>query len=283
MNSCHEPDQKFNLHGHRGCRGLMPENSIPAFIHALEMGVQTLELDLAVSADLELVVSHEPYFSGDICLKPDGSEFSTEEGLTLNIHQMSYAEIRQFDCGSKFNPRFPEQELFPVHKPLLSELIDTVEAHCRAHNLDLPHWNLEIKSRPDWDGIYTPGPEKFAELVHRLVHHRNMADRCIIQSFDVRTLQAYQKLEPNFNGALLVDNSLTLKENIERLGFQPPIYSPNYILVTPDLVRQCHEMGMKIYPWTVNEIHAMKKLIAYGVDGLITDYPNRYFDCCKAN
>ena len=283
MSSCQDSKSDFNLHGHRGCRGLLPENSIPAFIKAVELGCQTLELDVAVSAEDEIIVSHEPYFNPDICYDSLGNEFSEHRARELKIMQMTYDEIAQFDCGSKFNPRFPNQENFSVAKPRLVDLIDTVEAHCKAHDLPLPDWNIEIKSRPEWDGHFTPPPAKFAKLVHELVNEKNIADRSIVQSFDVRTLQAYKKLDPDFNCALLVDNNLSPDENIERLGFEPPIYSPHYILVTADMVKWCHENDMKIYPWTVNEIPAMKKMMAYGVDGLITDFPNRYFEITSEN
>jgi len=275
------PQQDMNLQGHRGCRGLMPENTIPAFIRALEIGVQTLELDLAVSAENELIVSHEPWMSADICLDSLGNEFSENRAREYNIYKMTYAQIARFDCGSRFNPRFPQQENMRVSKPRLSDVIDTVHAHCKAHNLPLPDWNIELKSRPEWDNHYNPPPAEFAKLVYDLIQEKGIADRSIVQSFDIRTLRAYKEIDPGFNGALLVDNDLSADENIERLGFQPPIYSPHYILVTPDLVKWCHDRGMKIYPWTVNEIPAMRKMIDYGVDGLITDYPDRYYEAIQ--
>lgn len=262
---------------------MLPENTIPAFIKAVELGVQTLELDLAVSAENELIVSHEPYFSADICLNPLGHEFSEHRAREFKILEMTYEEIRDFDCGSKFNPRFPKQELMKVHKPLMSEVIDTVDAHCRAHNLPLPDWNMEIKSRPEWDGHFTPSPAVFAQLVFDLIKEKKLEDRCIVQSFDIRTLRAFRELTSDITMALLVDNNLSPQQNLDRLGFKPPIYSPHYILVTPDLVQWCHDNDMKIYPWTVNEIPAMKNMIAYGVDGLITDYPDRYYSIVENN
>lgn len=274
--ACMEKSAHFNLQGHRGCRGLLPENTIPAFIKALDLGVQTLELDLAVSAEDELIVSHEPFFSEAICLDPNGNEFSENRAQEFKIIEMTYDEIARFDCGSKFNPRFPKQDNFPVAKPRLADVIDTVLAHCEANNLPLPDWNIEIKSRPEWDGHFTPPPAKFAQLLYDLLREKGISDQAIVQSFDIRTLQAYHKIDPAFNGALLIDNNLSPQENIDRLGFQPPIYSPHYILVTPDLVSWCHDKGMKVYPWTVNEVPAMKKMVSYGVDGLITDYPDRF-------
>lgn len=256
----------------------MPENTIPSFIKALEFGVHTLELDIAVSAENELIVSHEPYFSSDICLNPDGNEYSDNRALEYNIFRMTYDEIAAFDCGSKFHPRFPQQEKIKVSKPRLADAVDAVNAYCDTHNLPHPLWNIEIKSRPEWDNLYHPAPDEYAKLVFEFLKSRKLEGKSIVQSFDVRTLQAYYKLDAGFQSALLVDNNLSPQANLDKLGFTPAIYSPNYLLVTPDLVKWCHEKGMKIYPWTVNEIPAMRKMIDYGVDGLITDYPDRYRD-----
>lgn len=281
MAACNTPSKHFNLQGHRGCRGIMPENTIPAFIRAVEIGVQTLELDLAVSMENELIVSHEPWMSADICLDSLGKEFSENRAREFNLYRMTYAQIEAFDCGSKHNPRYPQQENFRTTKPRLSDVIDTVHAHCKAHNIPLPDWNIEIKSRPEWDHYYHPEPEKFAQLVHELIAAKSIGGRTIVQSFDIRTLQAYYKLDPTAKLALLIDNDRSPQENLDLLGFQPAIYSPYYILVTPDLVHWCHKNEMKIYPWTVNEIPAMRQMIEYGVDGLITDYPDRYYEAIK--
>lgn len=276
MSSILNSDSGFNLHGHRGCRGLMPENTIPAFIKAVDLGAKTLEMDVAVSAEGELIASHEPYFSADICLDPLGNEFSEHRAHEFRILDMKYSEIEQFDCGSKPNPRFPDQASFRVSKPRVADLIDAVDDHCRINNLPLPCYNFELKSRPEWDDYFTPPPAVFAKIMYGLIQEKNLSNRSIVQSFDVRMLQEYNMLEPGFYGALLVDNNLSPEDNLVKLGFTPPIYSPNYVLVTQELVDWCHERDMKIYPWTVNEIQAMQLMLDMGVDGLITDYPDRF-------
>ncbi len=270
--------REFNLQGHRGCRGLMPENTIPAFIRAVEIGVNTLELDLAVSSENELIVSHEPYFNSDICLDPEGREFGDNQALEYNIYKMTYEEIAAFDCGSKPHPRFPHQENFSVSKPRLTDVIDEVHAYCRANNIPLPEWNMEIKSRPYTDDSYHPRPEVFVELLHNLLVEKNITEKSTVQSFDIRVLQAYREHAPEVRLALLIDNNLSGPQNIEKLGFVPEIYSPYYVMVTPDLVKWCHGEGMLIYPWTVNEKPAMQQMLDYGVDGLITDYPDRFHE-----
>ena len=111
----------FDLQGHRGARGLRPENSIPAFIIALDSGVTTVELDLAITKDKQIVVSHEPWMSSSICLQPDGSAISEKDQKSFNIYQMDYEEVRQFDCGSKGHDGFPDQVKLPTTKPLLRD------------------------------------------------------------------------------------------------------------------------------------------------------------------
>ena len=129
--SCSPEKQEeiFDLQGHRGCRGLYPENTIPAFLHAMDLGVNTLEMDLAVTGDGQLLVSHEPYMSAEMCLDRQGKEISDSAQYQYNIYQMSYAEIQQFDCGSKSHPRFPDQKKMVVNKPLLMDVIAYVNKH----------------------------------------------------------------------------------------------------------------------------------------------------------
>ncbi len=268
----------FNLHGHRGCRGLMPENSLPAFIKAVELGVQFLELDLAVSAEKELIISHEPYFSADLCYDANGNEFSDHRAQEHRIYEMNYEQIAAFDCGSKYNPRFPHQKNMRVAKPRLADVLTEVDTYCTANNLPLPFWNFEVKTKPAWDHYMTPPPYEYARLLFEFIAEKQLRNRCIVQNFDVRFLKEYHRLDPEFTCALLVDNYLSPEENLQRLGFKPDIYSPHYTLVSPTLVQWCHQNDMLIYPWTVNEIPAIKRMIELGVNGLITDYPNRYFE-----
>lgn len=276
MSACQTPSDTFILHGHRGCRGLMPENTIPAFIKAVEIGVNTLELDVAVSAEGELIVSHEPWFSEVICLDPDGNELSTDSAMRYNIHQMTYDEIASFDCGSVQNPRFPEQQNEKTIKPRLLDALIAVDAYCKKNNLPLLAWNIEIKSRPEWDNVYTPGPLEFVRIIDAFIEENNLSKRCLVQSFDFRVLRELKKLNTSYPIAVLIDNKKSPEVNLRELGFTPQIYSPNYRLVSKDLVDWCHEKNMEVHPWTVNEVIAMDQMIRYGVDGLITDYPDRF-------
>lgn len=269
----------FDLQGHRGCRGIMPENSWPAFEKALELGVTTLEMDVVISKDGQVVVSHEPYFMASYCLKPDGSPI--EKGEKINLHTLTYEEIKQYDTGSKVNPDFPEQKKIKTHKPLLSEVLAQAEAYCRTHNRPAVHYNIEIKSQPSEYDISQLRPAEFSELVYEVIQSRVPLERITLQSFDFDVLKYWQKqMQDGKYGkvklAALVSNLKGIEANLEELGFTPAIYSPYYKLMSADKVRLLHEKGMQVIPWTVNDIQAMKAVTALGVDGLITDYPDRY-------
>lgn len=263
----------FDWQGHRGARGLAPENTIPAFLRALQFPqITTLELDLAVSKDHQLIVSHEPWFNPDICLRPDGSRIPAAEAEKLFLYQLSAADIRAYDCGSLRHPRFPEQTPTSAHKPTLREVVEAVRS---AYPNRPVRWNLEIKSRPEWDGVRTPPVDTFARLVVEEVAALHLQTSCTVQSFDPRALRAVRAQNPNLTLALLVENVLGPAKNLERLGFTPAIYSPYYLLVNRSTVRFCRQKGMQLIPWTVNDPDAMRRLLQLGVDGIITDYPNR--------
>lgn len=270
----------FDVQGHRGCRGLMPENSWPAFEKALELGVTTLEMDVVISKDNQVVVSHEPYFLASYCLKPDGS--AIEKGEKINLHTLTYEEIKRYDTGSKGNADFPEQKKIKTHKPLLSEVLAQAEAYCRAHNRPPVFYNIEIKSEPSEYGISQPRPAEFSKLVYEVIQSKVPLERVTLQSFDFDVLKYWQKQMQTgryekVKLAALVSNLKSIEANLEDLGFIPAIYSPYYKLLSADKVKLLHEKGMQVIPWTVNDVQAMKEVKALGVDGLITDYPDRYF------
>jgi glycerophosphoryl diester phosphodiesterase len=270
-----EQAARFDWQGHRGARGLLPENTVPSFLKALEYPeISTLELDLGVSQDSLLVVSHEPWMSHHICSHPDGRPVGEAEEDSLVFFRMPYALIRQYDCGSRGNDRFPRQQAMPAYKPLLSEVVEAAEAYCAAQGRELPRYNIEIKIQPSYDGVKTPGPEAFARLVLDEIERLGIKERACVQSFDVRPLQALYRMDSSLYLALLIDNPDGVDANLKELGFTPKVYSPYYQLVTDNVVKTAHARGMKIIPWTVNDTTSMKALIALGVDGIITDYPD---------
>ncbi|MEZ4984919.1 MAG: glycerophosphodiester phosphodiesterase [Saprospiraceae bacterium] len=271
-----KPISYFDWQGHRGARGLYPENTIPAFVKALAFPtITTLELDLAVSADGQLIVSHEPWMSADICSHPDGRAVTTEEAMALRIYEMTVEQIRGYDCGQRGNARFPEQQKMPVWKPTLPEVVTAAEQTARQLGRPVPRYNIEIKSHPQGDDLFTPPPARFVELVLAEVHRLGIAQRSTIQSFDLRTLEELHRQAPQQRLAYLVEEDRPLAEQLALLSFQPTIYSPYFKLLDKPQVDSLHALGIQVIPWTVNDTKDMETLISIGVDGIITDYPNR--------
>ncbi|MEM6377030.1 MAG: glycerophosphodiester phosphodiesterase family protein [Bacteroidota bacterium] len=264
----------FDWQGHRGARGLVAENTIPAFLKALSYPIQTLELDVVVTKDSLVLVSHEPWMSAEICNQPNGYAIYPAEQEGFKILEMDYETVKTYNCGLKHS-RFTEQDPIEVYKPLLSEMIDAVEAYCQENDRDLPNYNIEIKSRPAWDNVFTPEPKVFAALVLDVVKEKGIFDRTCIQSFDVRSVEAVHELDPNITQAYLVETPGNVEQKLSLLSFQPEIYSPYYPLLNKSILDTLHQKGMKVIPWTVNETAEMKKLVDMGVDGIITDYPDR--------
>ncbi len=268
------PQKIFDVQGKAGCRGIMPENTIAGMLKAIELGVTTLEMDAVISKDRKVLLSQEPYFNHEISLTPDGKSITFNDQKKHNIFQMNYEEIRKYDVGSKVHPRFPGQQKIQAYKPLLSEVIDSVEYFVKRYKLNKPDYSIETKLIPKGDGIFQPDPITFVELVMEVVKSRKLEKRVIIQSFDVRTLQYVHRKYPKIRTSLLIDEKADFEENIRNLGFKPAIYSPYSILVGKSLVDKCHAEGIKIIPWTINRVDELKYLMNLGVDGIITDYPN---------
>lgn len=267
------------IQGHRACRGLYPENTLPAFEHALQLGVQVLEMDVCLSADGQVVVSHEPYMNSLYASFPDGQPVNKEIQEKLNLFQMTYDEIKSFDVGKRGNALFPEQQKIACFKPLLSDVLTMGEAFRKKTGKAI-YYNIEIKSDEKAYGISQPKTVKeFSDKVHALVQHYVDAPFVILQSFDFNVLQfwhqAIQKGEyaPVKLSALV--SRKTPENTLKDLGFAPDIYSPSYGSLDPSAVDFCHERNIKVIPWTVNEVEEMQKMVHLKVDGFITDYPNR--------
>lgn len=265
----------FDLQGHRGARGLRPENSIPAFILALDSGVTTVELDLSVTRDKQIVVSHEPWMSASICRKPDGTAIAEADEKTFNIFEMDYDQVRTFDCGSNGNEKFPEQVKMKTAKPLLRDVIIAVEDHIRSHLLYEVDYNIEIKTTPSGDGKFHPSPEVFSDLVYNLIDQYLPLERVVIQSFDFRVLKYWHQKYPDIRLAALIENTRSVDANLRALGFTPSIYSPYFKLMTKEKIDYLHKLKIRVIPWTINELSDMQKFLEWKVDGFITDYPDR--------
>lgn len=262
---------QFDKQGHRGCRGLLPENTIPAFKKAITLGVTTLELDVVITKDQQVLVSHEAFFNVDITTFPD--EYPEKK---YNLFEMDYAEIKLFDVGLKKHPKFPQQENVSAYKPTLNEVITVCEATVEALGLPAIQYNIEVKCAPETDSVFHPLPAVIVDLLMKEVIDNNIEERVSIQSFDKRVLQHLHANYPAICTGCLYegDEVKTLAEHTKELGFTPNKYSPIYSLVTTDLIEECKNNGVLIVPWTVNTFEEMKRLKSMGVDGIISDYPN---------
>ena len=268
---------EFDKEGHRGCRGIMPENTLPAMLKAIDLGVTTLEMDVVITKDKQVILSHEPFFNHEITTHANGQVVNEQEERTLNIYGMTYAETRQFDVGLKPHPRFPEQQKMKANKPLLRELIENVEAYIKLKGSNKVFYNIETKTQPSTDSVYHPAPVEFVTLLMNEIDRKGISSRVIIQSFDFRTLRIIHAKYPRVRTAALVeDPALSFEKAMESLGFTPSIYSPAYILVNKELIDKCHHQQIRIIPWTVNDKASIDKLKVLGVDGIITDYPNLF-------
>lgn len=268
----------FDKQGHRGCRGLMPENTIPAMLYALELNVTTLELDVVITKDKQVVLSHEPFFNHEIATKHDGALVTETEEKSLNIFHMTYDEVKRFDVGLRPHPRFPQQKKIAAQKPLLRDLFDSVAVYLQSHNRTQPYFNIETKCLPATDGIFHPKPDEFVELLMAVIKEKNMEQWVIVQSFDFRTLQYLHQHYPHIKTAMLIedDDQRGVEKQIEALGFVPTIYSPHYSLVNQELIGYCHQRNIKVIPWTVNTKQEIEQLKQLGVDGIISDYPDLF-------
>ncbi|MCW5982935.1 MAG: glycerophosphodiester phosphodiesterase [Bryobacteraceae bacterium] len=255
----------IEVHGHRGARSVLPENTIPAFEHAIEAGADFIELDLAVTRDDVLVVSHDPTLNRAICRSPGGGDV---------IRQLTLAEVKRWDCGSLRNAEFPDQK--PVPGAKIPTLDETLALASRGHF----RFNIEIKSFPDKPDL-TPPPGEFARLVVEMVRERELEERVQIQSFDFRILHAVREIAPEIRlAALYGSGPLDFAAIAREAG--APVVCPHFALVTPEKVKAAHDAGLRVIPWTANSEETWEKLIAAGVDGIITDDPAALIHYLKA-
>jgi glycerophosphoryl diester phosphodiesterase len=262
---------KIEIQGHRGARGLWPENSLYGFLKAMDLGVDVLEMDVILSADSEVVVSHDPFFSSEICLTPNAEKIENEGDF--NLYKLPYKEIAEFDCGSKLHPRFPEQEKRKVAKPLLRDVISkTLEKNPSIK------FNIEIKSNKEWLGIYQPESiDHYVDLVVEILDSLPVS-QYNLQSFDTAILYSLAERYPNIKLSFLIEDQVLDSNSAKKLGIQLYAVSPDYNLLSEELVKAYQVQGLKVIPWTVNEIVDMRRLAEWGVDGIISDYPDRWME-----
>ena len=288
--------QAFDLQGHRGARGLAPENTLEGFALALSIGVTTLELDLAMTRDNVLVVSHDRRLNPDHTRGPDG-KFLDAEGPP--IRTLTLAELQTYDVG-RLKPGSAYAAALPEQRPADGARIPTLAAlfgEVARAGADHVRFNIETKITPT-SGAETPDPEAFATAVAAAIRAAGLTARTSVLSFDWRTLTAMRSIAPEVERVCLTAEALnfdTIKRgepgpspwtaglDIDDFGSVPhlvaaagcAVWSPLYRNAKPDDIKAAKALGLKVIPWTVNERADMERLIALGVDGLITDYPDR--------
>lgn len=270
---------EFDTQGHRGFRGKFPENSIEGFKAAIDTGVMTIEMDVVMSKDNNVIVSHDLVFLKSLCLAPTGKPLKDDSKRLFN---MRYDTIIDYDCGSQGNPKFPKQKKMKVYKPLLSEVFTAADEHTAKNNLPDTRFNIEIKSSASGDGVLHPKPSVYAEAVYEIIKLYDAEERCTIQSFDLRILQYLERTGCESALALLVDNEMGVEKNVDLLGFDPDVYSCDYRLLTEVEMQVAGSLGLDVVPWTVNEKEDMERLIDWGVDGLISDFPDLLLKVAKS-
>jgi glycerophosphoryl diester phosphodiesterase len=259
--------QAIDVQGHRGARSVLPENSLPGLKHALELGVNTLEFDMGVSKDGVVVVIHDQQINPVICQNKDGTEITED----LWVHQLNLDQIKNFDCGSKQNPRFPKQVTVPgTEIPTLAEVFEMVTSSDAA-NAKTVAFNIETKSNPNKPHAQ-PAAQEFVAAVLKVVQQFNLESRVTLQSFDPATLIAAKNMAPDLQLALLLEHKPEdWVEAAEAAGAD--IVSPYHKLIGRKDVEEIQDAGLAVIPWTANSKRQWSRLMKLGVDGIITDDP----------
>lgn len=258
----------IEVQGHRGARAARPENTLAAFGHALEVGVDVIELDLVVTRDDRLAVVHDLQLNPDLCLGPDGRPPADRPP----VRSLTLEELKRYDCGTLRNGRFPDQvpvpgQRIPAFEEVLALVRDSVLPAARTVRL-----NVEIKTLPGRPDLGPP-PARLAELVVAAVRTAGLPGRIGIQSFDHRIVRAVHDLDPAILLSALVGDGhpADLVAVVRAAGAS--VLTPNHEWITADDVRVLHQSGIRVVPWTANGVGAWERLLDLGVDGIITDDP----------
>lgn len=255
----------IQVQGHRGSRGTHPENTLAAFDEAVLSQADWIELDLVLTKEGIPLVSHDPAVSVDFCL----DEKKRPLTQLLPIRQLPLSRIKTFDCGSFPNPNFPEQKPVPGQTmPTLDEVLIWTKRYPDKKI----KFNIELKMTAPKKEL-EPNPKAFVDSVITLIKKHKQIEQVILQSFDFRVLKIAKEMEPKLKLSALFDKPASICQTTKNLGAQ--VAAPDFNLVTLQLVDECHRLGLEVHPWTLNSEGDWKKAVAYGVDGIITDYPRK--------
>jgi glycerophosphoryl diester phosphodiesterase len=283
-------NSELDLQGHRGARGLKPENTIPAFEEALFWGMNTIELDTVVTKDKQLIIHHDTELNPQLCRHTEGKKVIVE-----NISHFTVAELKKLDCGSLPNPKFPDQKLVPnTNLSTLQEFFQFIQNYEKKNKTTSKvNFNIETK----FPNSTTPEEiQEFANLIVKEIEQAGMVDRTIVQSFRIEVLPLVKKLNPKIQTSALFAPTIvegirlylgigsSIQENIlkqsEEVGAN--IISPYFLYVDAEFVQKAHKQNRKVIPWTVNDKKEMLRLQEIGVDGIISDYPNKLVEVLRA-
>ncbi|MBQ9653203.1 MAG: glycerophosphodiester phosphodiesterase [Bacteroidales bacterium] len=280
--ACSNKDAKIDLQAHRGGAGLMPENTVSAMKNAIDLGkINTLEFDLQLSSDGKVVVSHDNYFHPRYSTRPDGTLIQESDPKEY-LFTMPYDSITKYDVGMRFVERWPGQTKTPEVKPLATDLIDFAEKYAaEVHHAPLGY-NVEIKSWPgDGEGTLWPEYKYFCDKCMEVLLSKKLGDRLIVQTFDTRALEYLHENYPGTILSYLTEDETDIETILTQISFKPEWWSPNHEVVTPENVAYCHERGIKVVPWTVDDPAEIRRMADCGADAIISNYPDRLIEVLR--
>jgi len=274
----------LDLQGHRGARGLYPENTLEGFAAAVQLGLRSFEIDIAVTRDGVPVVHHDPHLNPDITRLPDGRWLPARGPL---LRDLTVAELQEYDVG-RIKPGTPYAARYATQRPHDGARIPTLEQVLRLD--PALRFNIELKLMPDHPE-WTVSAEEMADRVLHVIDEAAAADRVTVQSFDWRAPRHVRRVRPDIPRGWLTEAKTVRAAPLWHGGEAPATemeampdaiaaegggtWTPYFTELTPDLLRRAHALGLKVIPWTVNDPDDMRRLVSWGVDGLITDWPDR--------
>ncbi len=268
INNTTQEEYEPQIFGHRGCRGIMPENTLESFSKALSFNIDGIEWDVVVNKDKQLVISHEEFMDEHYCLDPNGNEIINEKNHAL--FQMTQKEIEQYDCGTKKYSKFPEQIHFKAYKPLVQEALKNIDFKGKAIL-------FEIKSEIRLYGTDQPFPDEYVDIILSEVANFKHKELIIFMSFDPAIIELLHLKAPTFPLVYLhEDNGFSVQDILNQLTFKPYALGIYSKFITKKTVLNAHEESIKVFAWTVNEEKEFNRLLETKVDGIITDYPNLF-------
>ena len=264
--------QKMQIYGHRGCRGLLPENTIAGFEKSLELGSDGIEWDVVINKENKLIISHEPYIDTSYCQYNNGEKINNKSEIDLNIYSMAQQEIEQFDCGSIFQPKFPNQALVKSVKPTVKFALEIIEKYN-------PTILFEIKSSEKFYEKFQPNPKEYAQIIKKETENYTYLKQIIFMSFDKNIINELYRIMPEMRYVYLIEKpKFLLSSYINEINFKPYAVGMYHRLINSRTIKYYHKEDIRVFAWTVNQKEKGMYFKKIKLDGLITDYPNLFIE-----